>query len=447
MVGCLVTLGACLSQGTAHAQRFNTGNYTPYSVNPYYNPYTAYAQRLSRQTMGAAQSMNNQVMWQSGSGFGPFPGTYGGRNGYGGFGGGYGGYGYGGYGYGGYGYGGYNPIAAAYSPLTNPYVAQSTAISASLAASSAYGGDGLNPYNTNPYDPYGYGSYGQTLKGAADLARSFGNLSTSFEQARLMREQYNQAQLDTKKKAFDLDMYIKQNTPTYTEEQARVARLTLKRIQTNSAPGEVASGKAINFLLDDLRKYPNKKTLVEPIPITEEILNRLNVSKNTYGLGMLRDDGKFAWPLALQDLLTITQRDNLDKRIRGMVQDANKGKLDGNVLKDVRFEIDKVGDELVKKINDIPSSQYLDAKRFLQEFHEATIALERGEAPVQSKFQRFTEGGKTVQEVADYMITNGLRFSSATAGDEATYRAFYTILASYDVNLNAQLGTAFNKDQ
>ena len=258
-------------------------------------------------------------------------------------------------------------------------------------------------------------------------------------------EQYNQSRLETQRKAFDLRKYIEANTPTYTAEQARVAKLTLQRIQTNSAPGEVISGRAINFLLDDLRKYPNKKTLLEPMPISEGVLSQLNVTKNNYGLGILRDEGKFTWPLAFQDLLTITQRTNLDKRIRSMVADANKGRLDGNVLKDVRYEIEKVRDELVKKVNEIPSSQYMDAKRFLQEFHEATVALERGEAPNQAKFQHFVEGGKSVQDVVEYMIANGLRFSAATSSDDAGYRAFYTILASYDVNLNAQLGIAFKE--
>ena len=43
------------------------------------------------------------------------------------------------------------------------------------------------------------------------------NNSGPSEQARSLREQALQARYDTKKKAFDTDMYIKANTPTYTQ--------------------------------------------------------------------------------------------------------------------------------------------------------------------------------------------------------------------------------------
>ena len=71
-------------------------------------------------------------------------------------------------------------------------------------------------------------------------------------------------------------------------------------------------------------------------------------------------------------------------------------------------------------------------------FHEATVALERGEAESQAKFQRYIEGGKTVQDVVEYMLQNGLRFAAATANDEAAYRAIHSALATYDIAVNAQ---------
>jgi len=197
----------------------------------------------------------------------------------------------------------------------------------------------------------------------------------------------------------------------------------------------------LNWLLDDLRKYPNKKTALEPMQLSEGVLTHLNVAKNSYGLGILRDDGKLTWPAALLEMLTINQRKDLDARIQNLVREAsNKGRFDTNVLKDVRDEMDKIREDLVKKVNDISTSRYLDAKRFLQEFHEASIALERGEAQNQAKFQRFVEGGKSVQDLVDYMVANGMVFAPATANDEFAYRALHSVLASYDIALNAQLG-------
>jgi hypothetical protein len=276
--------------------------------------------------------------------------------------------------------------------------------------------------------------------GSANVMQAYGNVIQSQESARILREQANQAKLDTRKKAFELEMYIKANTPTYTQEQERVAKTTLRRIQTNSLPGEVTNGKSLNFLLDDLRKFPTKKISLEPLTLSEGVLSHLNVTKSTYGLGILRDDGRVSWPVALQGRMSVPQRKELDEKLRELVKGAYRDKLDVNLLKDVRTEIDKMRDDLVNRVNDTPTAQYMDAKRFLQEFHEASVALEKGEAPIQAKFQREIEGGRSVQDLVEYMVKNGLRFGPATASDEPAYRAVHSALATYDIAMNAAQG-------
>ena len=323
-----------------------------------------------------------------------------------------------------------------------------------------YGGAGnqYSPGGVNPYSPYGgYGGgyglgaagpgvgSGAYLMGASDVMRSYGNVIQAQESARILREQALQAKLETTRKAFELEMYIKANTPTYTQEQERVAKTTLRRIQTNSLPGEVTNGKSLNYLLDDLRKFPNRKIALEPITLSEGVLSNLNVTKNTYGLGILRDDGRVSWPTALQERMSVKQRKDLDEQLKDLVKGAYRDKLDVNLLKDVRTDIDKMREDLVKRVNDTPTNQYMDAKRFLQEFHEATVALEKGEAPIQAKFQREIEGGRTVQDVVDYMVKSGLRFGPATAKDEPAYRAAHSAMATFDLAMNAALGDG--KDQ
>ena len=51
-------------------------------------------------------------------------------------------------------------------------------------------------------------------------------------------------------------------------------------------------------------------------------------------------------------------------------------------------------------------------------------------------------GGKSVQDVVDYMISKGLRFAPATTQDDAAYRAFFSAFAAYNVALNAQDGSS-----
>jgi hypothetical protein len=300
-----------------------------------------------------------------------------------------------------------------------------------------------DPYSSsyNPYNPYNsyYNSsgFGPVLQGSADVMRAYGSVVTAQEQARLLREQYNQAKLETRKKQFDLEMYIRANTPTYTQEQEAIARNTLRRIQTNSLPGEISNGKAINYLLDDLRKHSTKKLSLEPILMSEGVLANLNVTKNTFGLGVLRD-GRVNWPTALEELLGVEQRKRLNSQIKELVNQATKDRPDASTLKEVRSDIEKLRNDLVSKVNEVPTAQYLEAKRFLREFDDATTALERGEAGVQARFNRFVENGKSVQEVVEYLVQNGLRVAPATAADEAAYRALHSALATYNIAMNSQ---------
>src|SRR5439155_8020394 len=142
--------------------------------------------------------------------------------------------------------------AASVNPLVDPYTggniySPGSALSPAMAPYSPY---------YNPYSPYPYGGF---LSGAADVLKAYGTVITSQEQARIMREAAKQARLDTEKKRFDLERYIKDNTPSFTEEQAKIAKQVLRKVQNTSNPYEIWSGSSLNILLDDLRKYPSKR--------------------------------------------------------------------------------------------------------------------------------------------------------------------------------------------
>lgn len=344
---------------------------------------------------------------------------------------------------GGYGGNPYSPVAPTYPGTeagSNPY--SPVAPNNPYNAAAPYGG-----YGWNPYTPY-VNPYASTLFGAADVMRAMSQVVTSQEQARLMREQAMQARLDTRKKQFDLEMYIKANTPTFTEEQAKVASMTLRRIQNDSNPAEIMSGKAMNVLLDDLRRYPGKKVSMEPIRLSDEVLKGLNVTSSFGSLGLLREEGRIEFPAALAGMIPDGRRNDLQAQVQTLVKGAMTGKVDDNVLKDVRAQMDGLRDQLAKRINEIPTSDYLQAKRFLNDFDEARIALERGEAKNQMAYWKFIGAGpKTVQEVADFFIRSGLKVAPAAQADEAAYRAIYSALAAYDVAMNAHLYGAEAKSE
>jgi hypothetical protein len=332
----------------------------------------------------------------------------------------------------------YNPYASfgvnPYTPLGATALPGAAGVGAGTA--NPYlplSGAGYDPYTSNPYySPLSYGgnSQGLTLMGAADVMRSYGNVITSQEQARLLREQYNQAQLETAKKDFDLKMYIKANTPSYSEEQDRMAKDTLKRIQNHSNPVEVSGGKSLNYLLDDVRKHRGKDFNFGKIDLPEDILKQINVTTGNNSLGVLRDGGKLNWPTALLDLVPTETRKDMEALAKNAVQNAAKGQVDRNALKDLDTQVEVIRNDLLKKANDIPTPQYLEAKRFLNDLDEARVAINSGEAKAQFDYQALVSDGKIrdINDLITQMVNRGWRFAPATHMDEAAYRAYVDTL-------------------
>src|SRR5262249_46436712 len=296
------------------------------------------------------------------------------------------------------------------------------------------------PYS--PYYNYPYYPYGGYLSGAADIMKAYGTVITSQEQARLMREAAKQARLETEKKRFDLERYIKENTPSFTEEQAKVTKQILKKVQVTANPYEIWAGSSLNTLLDDLRKYPGKRASVEPINLPEAALRRLTVRKSLGTVGLLRGDGRFRWPLALQELVPADKQKDVEIYAETLVNKARNGKVEANVLRDLKAELEKINEGLFKRMNDMPTGQYMEAKKFLRDFDDATRAIEKGDAPAYFEFQTFVSKGPTVKESAAYLIRNGLKFAAATQGAEAAYQAMHSALAAYDVAVNTHLAAA-----
>jgi len=195
-----------------------------------------------------------------------------------------------------------------------------------------------DPYVANPYSPLSpYGSPysnpalgpGFTLMGAADVMRAYGTVITKQEQARIMRQEVHQARLVTAKNKFDLDMYIKEHTPTFNQEQEKITKSILKRIQERSNPAEVVEGRSHNFLLDDVDKNYTKGTGLQDIPLEESVLKHLNVKPAGIGnssLGLLRDGGKLNWPSALVELLTPEARNDIEAKAQTLANNASKAR-------------------------------------------------------------------------------------------------------------------------
>src|SRR5262245_57571800 len=99
-------------------------------------------------------------------------------------------------------------------------------------ASAQYITPPKNPVQTGPgYVPvpvptpamYGYPPWGGGYwAGGAAALDAYANVGVSQEQARIMREQANQAKLDTKVKTIDVMAYERANKYWYSDEQADI---------------------------------------------------------------------------------------------------------------------------------------------------------------------------------------------------------------------------------
>src|SRR5205085_8843893 len=106
------------------------------------------------------------------------------------------------------------------------------------------------------------------------------------------------------------------------------------------------------LLLRDLEKFPGKKISIDPMPLSDTTLSHLNVTKTTYGIGLLRDGGKIdRWPAIVLEIMTVKEKDDLQKLLTNLVKEANNGRVDANPLKDALHEIDRVRKELISKVN------------------------------------------------------------------------------------------------
>jgi hypothetical protein len=341
--------------------------------------------------------------------------------------------------------GGYTPVyggnayTGGYTGGVNPLTGQSYS-----GGYSPYGGGGYG----GGYSPYGGYGEGYDLYGASSTLNAIGQLGLNMEQARILREKAEQAHLDTRKKQLDTLAYIRENTYTFTQQQADIANTILKRLQNTPTDQEVTSGKSQNTIMEDLARLSDVNYRGGSVMLDEDLLKQLNVTGQTangVNIGLLRDNGRFAWPSVFDEknIISEKQKKDIELHAQELYQQAVNSKLDRNTLRDLQSELGQLRDNLSKNVKEIPGRSFLEGQRFLDDFNAALRALEKGDAVLNLDFQqKFAKGGKTVQELAAYLKSNGLRLAPANPGDERAYQALQTALAAYSRLLHSQIAAA-----
>ena len=337
-------------------------------------------------------------------------------------------------------YGGYPTMPGGYGSIySSPYGGGASMMSNPYSGGYSPGSY-YNPYA--PYtlpDPFG-GGY---LRGGADVIDSQARFLISIQQANLLREQVRAERMANRRRAFEEYLYEREKTPTLEQERER--RLAQERDRSRNDPPvtEIWSAKALNDILGELKAMKAKGLLAAGrgpnLPLDEDMLKHINVTgKDGGNIGLLKNDGRLAWPVALTGEDLKQERQRLGELAGAAVEQAKfKNSVDAGTLKQMQLDVEKLHKQLSRNVGDLPTAQYIEARRFLNHFDDALKVL-GGANPGNYVTRKWSAKGKTVGDLVQNMLDTGLQFAPAVSGDEAAYVALHRALAAFDIALQNQ---------
>jgi hypothetical protein len=337
---------------------------------------------------------------------------------YGGYGSGFAGSVYGG-GYAGYGSYGGGYGSAGYGTLANNTYGYGSG-QAGYGSSSYSGGSG--GYAMDPYSGF--------LTGSASLVSAQGRFLVNQQEANLKREQFKQRSVETGRKIFDEWLYERANTPTLQDERERATKEALRYHLANPAATQIYSATSLNAILDQLRQLQARGVSGKAVPLDEDLLRQINVTTGAGGnAGLLKNDGDLTWPLSLTGEDFAAERKDLERKLpTALSQVAHNKQADPGLLKDMLGDVERMRDRLARRIADLTPSQYIEARRYLNQVDDALRVLQGPDA-MNYVTGKYSARGKSVGELVKNM--SGLMFAPAAPGEEEAYRELYQALRTY----------------
>jgi hypothetical protein len=307
-----------------------------------------------------------------------------------------------------------------------------------LYAQPAYTGV---PIYTNPYAPYNYnGPLGGYMSGAADVINAQSAQMTEQQRARLLREQVQQKKIETRRKLFEERQYELANTPTLQDEREATRERELRRAMKTPTMIDIWSGASLNAILDDAIAKQGRGIKGPMIPLNPDDLAKLNVTTGTGGnVGILRENGgKLTWPVSLLGAQYENDRKKLEALFGQVSSGARAGTVDRSLVPQIDAQIASLQEAVRRNIDDLSTSESIEAKRYLSSLSESTKALKQPNAAnyLNGKWEA---KGKTVDDLVRHMKDEGIRFAPAAPGNEPVYLATYSALAAFNGSLVTEL--------
>lgn len=292
---------------------------------------------------------------------------------------------------------------------------------------------------------YGYGggsSAGSYFQGVSSLTNANAQYYFTTQQARLGKEQVENAKIANRRAKFDEDMYEKANTPTRAELEEKDRQEALRLARDGAALGDIWSGKALNTIFNSIQKTEISTRLKgRSVPISEEILRHLNLTTGTAAgsVGVFKNGAELTWPMVLRGPEFKTPRDNINRIAPDAVRQAASGSLEPDTYKKFKNAINDLGEIINNMASDLSPGDYIQSKRFANNLDEGLKNLSEPNS-VNYLNGRWSAKGGTVGALMDHMTSNGLRFAPAVEGDKPSYNAFYMLLKDYDASLSQLAG-------
>jgi hypothetical protein len=288
---------------------------------------------------------------------------------------------------------------------------------------------------------YGWGSgwgwmdptYGY-LRGAAHVLDAQGQYLIAVQQARLAREQARQAQLETRRQAWEQWRYEQANRPTAEDMRARQWQVELERARNNPPAVDIRSGRALNTLLRHIQDVHSKYGPGPTILLDPAILTRINVTDgSSFGQGLLREGPKLTWPFAIESHgFFDAGRKRMDKLMGQAIKQSMSGKrVDAKLIDQLQSTLAELQKTLEESVHDMTPTHWIQARRYLNTLRDTIRTLQ---SPTAAKYAtgKWAARGDTVTELVMNLARDGLTFAPAAPGSEFAYNSLFESLAQYD---------------
>jgi hypothetical protein len=276
---------------------------------------------------------------------------------------------------------------------------------------------------------------GNYLQGAASVIESQAQFLKSEQQAYLLREQAEAARIDNRRAVREQYLYERANTPTLEEQREFRRQQDLWRSLNDPPVTEIWSGRSLNILLDAIQRARSEHGYQgTDVPLDPDLVRRINVSSGNSGsIGVFRPREDLLWPLPLQLDTFDDNRKEIDKLARLAVPQVASGKPDVETLDSLTQANARLRARLRENVRAMPSTDYLQALRFVNQLISSTRALRDPGAA--SFFNDWILTARGVGELVDQMTQKRLQFAAATVGDEAHYTSLHRALVTYASDL------------